>query len=117
MNKDVINLCYYFSCKIFALDHWRVEISTHWPNLASAILIWRVGFEATSQNGECLKKLVSYTVSDMENIAISTIVGTSSHIIYLASYLVSLETRHSHIPSFDSLSPLQQEPIIAFKLI
>jgi hypothetical protein len=31
MNKDVINLCYYFSCKIFALDHWRVEISTHWP--------------------------------------------------------------------------------------
>ena len=22
MNKDVINLCYYFSCKIFALDHW-----------------------------------------------------------------------------------------------
>jgi hypothetical protein len=37
MNKDVINLCYYFSCKIFALDHWQVEISTHWPNLASAI--------------------------------------------------------------------------------
>ena len=29
---------------IFALDHWRVEISTHWPNLASAILIWRVQF-------------------------------------------------------------------------
>ena len=27
-----------------ALDHWRVEISTHWPNLASAILIWRVQF-------------------------------------------------------------------------
>ena len=23
---------------IFALDHWRVEIPTHWPNLASAIL-------------------------------------------------------------------------------
>ena len=44
MNKDVINLCYYFSCKIFALDHWRVEIYTHWPNLASAILIWQVQF-------------------------------------------------------------------------
>ena len=27
-----------------ALDHWRVEISTHWPNLVSAILIWRVQF-------------------------------------------------------------------------
>ena len=26
------------------LDHWRVEISTHWPNLVSAILIWRVQF-------------------------------------------------------------------------
>jgi hypothetical protein len=22
MNKEFINLCYYFSCKIFALDHW-----------------------------------------------------------------------------------------------
>jgi hypothetical protein len=33
MNKeDVINLCYYFSCEIFALDHCGVEISTHWPN-------------------------------------------------------------------------------------
>ena len=27
-----------------ALDHWRVEISIHWPNLASAILIWQVQF-------------------------------------------------------------------------
>jgi hypothetical protein len=27
-----------------ALDHWQVEISTHWPNLAIAILIWRVQF-------------------------------------------------------------------------
>jgi hypothetical protein len=35
MNKDVINLCYYFSCKIFALDHWRVEISTHWSSVLS----------------------------------------------------------------------------------
>ena len=38
MNEDVINLCYYFLCKIFALDHLRVEIFTHWPNLASTIL-------------------------------------------------------------------------------
>jgi hypothetical protein len=59
MNKDVINLCYYFSCKIFALDHWPVEISTHWSNLASAILIWLVQFWSnhwTSQNGEIREK-------------------------------------------------------------
>jgi hypothetical protein len=33
---------------IFAINHWSVEISTHWPNLANAFLIWRVHFEATS---------------------------------------------------------------------
>ena len=53
MNKDVVNLCYYFSCKIFALDHWRVEISTHWPNLASAIL----------------KQLAKMTKQDKKNVS------------------------------------------------
>jgi hypothetical protein len=31
---------------IFALNHWRVEISTHWPNLASAILFWQGQFRS-----------------------------------------------------------------------
>jgi hypothetical protein len=48
--------------KIFPLDYWQVEISTHWSTLASAILIWRVHFEAISQNGEIREKNISHTV-------------------------------------------------------
>jgi hypothetical protein len=39
-NTISINFSYYIFnlTEKIALDHWQVEISTHWPNLASTIL-------------------------------------------------------------------------------